>query len=135
VSTHDLSASPIGLGRRIWLVAVGPVVWSAHLLVAYFGGALLCRSDHHGLGWFGRLTSGRTFIIVVTVVAAVLLIAAIATSLVRRRRAEAAGDEAGDVAGLRVGSGPFVDALAIGVNAFSLAAVLLEGFWAAGMRC
>lgn len=134
MSARDLTANPFALGRRIWLVLVGPTVWSLHLLVGYFGGALLCRSDHQGLGWFGRLTSGRGFIIGVTIVAGLLLAAVIAMSVLRLRR-PAHGPVESDPAGSVVHSDAFVDAIAIGVNAFSLAAVLLEGFWAAGMRC
>jgi hypothetical protein len=134
VSAQDIAGSPYGLGRRIWPVLVGPVVWSTHLLVGYFGGALLCRSHHEGAGWFGRLTAGHPFIIVVTVLAAIILLGAIVMSVLRRRRAPDGHDHL-DIVGSAPRTEAFIDAVAIGVNAFSLVAVLVEGFWAAGMPC
>ena len=130
---HD--AAPMAAGRRIALVLVGPSVWAAHLLVAYLGGALYCRSEVEGQGGrYGRITAAHPFIVVATLVAAALLVAALAATWSRRRRTGEAGDDL-DVGGSSGPGGGFVDALAVGVNGFALAAVLLEGLWAWEMAC
>lgn len=138
-TTPALTNTPFKLGRRIWPVLVGPTVWGTHLIVGYFGGAVACGTENSG-GWFGRSSAGHGFILVVTVIAAVILLATILWSFTRRRRVtETPGgvgvEAANGEAVLVVEADSFVDMVAIGVNVFSLAGVLLEGIWAVLMRC
>ena len=134
IGMTDLAPTPLRVGSRIWPLLVGPVIWAAHLLVSYFGGAVRCQSDPSiaSTGWLGRSDAGSGFITVATIVAAAILAATIAWSIVqyRRERTEPGHDSGGDRSGE-----PFVHLVAIGVNAFSLTAVVLEGVWAVISRC
>jgi hypothetical protein len=134
-----VASTPVGTARRLGVTLVGPVVWATQLIVAYAGGALLCR---HGY-------EAEPFIVIVTVVAAVIVAVALVLSIRRGATGPAAAADDGSAARWEDGDGRpvpeelrersgdrrvederFLGHVATGLNALYLVTIVLGGVWA-----
>ncbi len=140
MTSHDTSRatdaarrSDASVGRtllRLRLVLVGPAAWGLHLFAGYLGSASACPGPGGNSPGAGGPGGPDVFIWLVTAVAALVAGAALVASIVRLL-----GPDRDATVGGRATTDRFIDGLAVGVNAFALGAIVLEGTWAAWMTC